>query len=257
MNAVSEQGLDGTARFVGVEMNNGVRAKVNHRAAEDGRCCPGAPRSAVTGRSSLPRITDPLAGQRIMLATPHLSILRSRAMRNAGANLSVMEGVVAPRVLDAMRRASDELTRLGVRHALVGGLAVGAHRVPSRDEGRRLSSRATRRLNTTSGGCVNDEAGHPDSDWRRSGRPALGSARRGSAWRCSRRPDRRRRTRRPIEALIHLKLKSPRLKDAADVIELLKAGIDRARCRGWLEANAPALESKFEELVERAERESD
>src|SRR6185369_6865442 len=33
-------------------------------------------------------------------------------------------------VLDAMRKASDELTRLGVRHALVGGLAVGAHGYP-------------------------------------------------------------------------------------------------------------------------------
>jgi hypothetical protein len=48
----------------------------------------------------------------------------------------------------------------------------------------------------------------------------------------------------PIEALIHLKLKSPRLKDAADVIELLKAGIDRARCRAWLATNAPALASQ-------------
>jgi len=34
-----------------------------------------------------------------------------------------------------------------------------------------------------------------------------------------------------IEALIHLKLKSPRPKDAADVIELLKAGIDCAVSR--------------------------
>lgn len=73
--------------------------------------------------------------------------------------MSAMEGVVAPRVLDAMRTASDELTRLEVRHALVGRLAV--------------------------------------------------------------------------------------------------AGIDRARCRAWLATNAPVLEDKFEELVERAERESE
>jgi hypothetical protein len=61
----------------------------------------------------------------------------------------------------------------------------------------------------------------------------------------------------PIEALVHLKLKSPRLKDAADVIELLKAGIDRARCRAWLATNAPTLTPKFEELIERAQQESD
>ena len=61
----------------------------------------------------------------------------------------------------------------------------------------------------------------------------------------------------PIEALIHHKLKSPRLKDAADVIELLKAGIDRAKCRAWLAMNAPALGPQFEELVDRAQRESE
>lgn len=41
------------------------------------------------------------------------------------------------------------------------------------------------------------------------------------------------------------------------MVELLEAGIDRARCRAWLATNAPALASKFEDLVERAERESD
>ena len=51
-------------------------------------------------------------------------------MRRTGADLSAVEGVVAPRVLDAMRTASNELARLGVRHALVGGLAVGAHGYP-------------------------------------------------------------------------------------------------------------------------------
>ena len=45
---------------------------------------------------------------------------------------------------------------------------------------------------------------------------------------------------------------SPRLKDAADVIELLKAGINRARCRAWLATNAPALVPQFEELVTSA-----
>jgi hypothetical protein len=51
-------------------------------------------------------------------------------MRSADANLATLEGVVAPRVLDAMRSASVELARLGVRHALVGGLAVGAYGYP-------------------------------------------------------------------------------------------------------------------------------
>jgi hypothetical protein len=40
--------------------------------------------------------------------------------------ISRLDDTVAPRILDAMRVASARLTELGVRHALVGGLAVGA-----------------------------------------------------------------------------------------------------------------------------------
>ena len=177
-------------------------------------------------------------------------------MRHAGANLSAVEGVVAPGVLDAMRKASDELTRLGVRHALVGSLAVGAHGYP----------RATKGVDF----LVGDEAfeHHPgEMVTMKPGIPiqiggvlvdllsaqpdegALGAVpvvRTGTEVPVA-----------PIEALIHLKLKSPRMKDAADVIELLKAGIDPARCRAWLATNAPALGPQFEELVARAQRESE
>jgi hypothetical protein len=41
-----------------------------------------------------------------------------------------LEQVVARRVLDDARRVSQALTDLGVRHALVGGLAVGLHGHP-------------------------------------------------------------------------------------------------------------------------------
>ena len=43
-------------------------------------------------------------------------------------DLTLLDGVVAPRILDAMRIASEHLTKVGIRHALVGCLAVGAHR---------------------------------------------------------------------------------------------------------------------------------
>lgn len=177
-------------------------------------------------------------------------------MRNAGVNLSAVEGVVAPGVLDAMRRASDELARLGVRHALVGGLAVGAHGYPraTRDVDFLVGDEA---FEHHAGGIVTMKPGIPiqiggvliDLLSVQPDEGALGTipvARTGAEVPVA-----------PIEALVHLKLKSPRLKDAADVIELLKAGIDRARCRAWLAKNAPALEAKLEELVERAERESE
>ena len=41
-------------------------------------------------------------------------------------DISLLDDTVAPRILDAMRVASARLTELGVRHVLVGGLAVGA-----------------------------------------------------------------------------------------------------------------------------------
>ena len=41
-------------------------------------------------------------------------------------DLLLLDDTVAPRILDAMRAASARLTELGVRHVLVGGLAVGA-----------------------------------------------------------------------------------------------------------------------------------
>ena len=43
---------------------------------------------------------------------------------------SLLEGVVAPEVLDAMKIASAALKRVGVRHVVVGGLAVGANGFP-------------------------------------------------------------------------------------------------------------------------------
>ena len=57
-----------------------------------------------------------------------------------------------------------------------------------------------------------------------------------------------------IEApqLVYLKLKSPRLKDRADIIELIKAGIDVQACRAYLKAHAPGLVVTFEDAVTRA-----
>lgn len=47
--------------------------------------------------------------------------------RGPGPDLDALEGVVAPRVLDAMRTASKQLRKAKIRHAVVGGLAVGAY----------------------------------------------------------------------------------------------------------------------------------
>jgi len=51
---------------------------------------------------------------------------------------------------------------------------------------------------------------------------------------------------------IYLKLKSPRQKDRADVIELIKAGVDIAACRTYLTAHARDLLAGFDDSVARA-----
>lgn len=45
-------------------------------------------------------------------------------------DLKLFEDVVASRITQAMRVASAQLKKSGIRHALVGGLAVGAHGYP-------------------------------------------------------------------------------------------------------------------------------
>jgi hypothetical protein len=42
-------------------------------------------------------------------------------------DFKLLEGVIAPRILHAARAASHSMTRTGIRHALIGGLAVGAY----------------------------------------------------------------------------------------------------------------------------------
>ena len=177
-------------------------------------------------------------------------------MPPSASDLSAVEGVVAPRVLDAMRTASNALTGLGVRHALVGGLAVGAHGYPraTKDVDFLVGDEA---FEHHAGGIVTMKPGIPIQVQGvlvdlLSAQPDEGALRDVPVARVGTEVPVA-----PIEALVHLKLKSPRLKDAADVIELLKVGIDAARCRTWLAANAPSLLPQFEALVERAQRESE
>jgi hypothetical protein len=59
----------------------------------------------------------------------------------------------------------------------------------------------------------------------------------------------------PVEALVYMKLKSPRRKDTVDVIELVKAGVDTAKIADYLTRYAPQLTGKFKALISEAEAE--
>ena len=51
-------------------------------------------------------------------------------MESDRPDLSLLNGVVATEILDAMRAASARLQSAGLKHALAGALAVGAHGYP-------------------------------------------------------------------------------------------------------------------------------
>lgn len=59
----------------------------------------------------------------------------------------------------------------------------------------------------------------------------------------------------PAPALVYTKLKSPRKKDEADIVELVHSGLDVDEVRAYLAQHAPRFVPKFEALVERAEEE--
>lgn len=169
-------------------------------------------------------------------------------------DVGLLEEVIAPRVLHAMRVISAEYRRLGIRHALVGGLAVGAQGWPRAtkdvdflvDEGafeRRPGGLVLLRVPFEVDGVPVDSlapagdegflAQARDAAVASDGIPVLG-----------------------VEALVYMKLKAGRMRDQVDVVELLKAGASEEACRAWLQANAPAMLQRFEPLAERARAES-
>jgi hypothetical protein len=161
---------------------------------------------------------------------------------------SLLKDVVAAAVLDAWKLASEALVRAGIRHVVVGGLAVGANGFPraTRDVDFLVGSEA---FEHHPGGLVTLRAGVPfqvngvavdflSADKDEAFLEAALAGPPGSM----------------IDAppLIYLKLKSPRHKDRTDVIELVKAGIDVDACRAYLAAHAPAFVALLDEAIARA-----
>jgi hypothetical protein len=183
-----------------------------------------------------------------MLSRPHLSIAGARRSFVTRPDLALLENVVAPRVLDALKLASQALANAGVRHVVVGGLAVGAHGYPraTKDVVFLVGDEA---FEHHPGGLVTMRAGIPIQvngvaiDLLSIGEgedyltEALGAAPGSVA---------------EAAPLVYLKLKSPRHKDRTDVIELVKAGIDVESVRAYLKAHAPAFLASFEAAVEQA-----
>jgi len=166
---------------------------------------------------------------------------------------SLLQGVVAFEVIDAMRVASDALKRVGVRHVVVGALAVGANGFP----------RATKDVDF----LVGDEAFERHAGGLVTLRPGVPfqvnqvavdfiSADASEAFLAE---ELKSEPGSMIDGppLVYMKLKSPRHKDRTDVIELVKAGLDVQRCREYLSVHAPSFVPDFDDAVQRARVEDD
>ena len=161
---------------------------------------------------------------------------------------NLLVDVVASKVLDAWRAASEALARAGVRHVVIGGLAVGANGYP----------RATKDVDF----LVGDEAFNHHAGGLVTMNPAIPIEVNGVAIDyLSPRPGEEHLavalaeipgTFIDVARLVYMKIKASRLQDRADVAGLVKAGLDVDGCRAYLAMHAPALVARFDDLVREA-----
>lgn len=170
----------------------------------------------------------------------------------SGPDLKPVAEAVSEKVWRAMIDASECLRSMGIKHALVGGLAVGAHGWPraTRDVDFLVDDSA---WSKTESGVVVLRAGIPVQahgiavdtisvrDDERHLLAAIEAAEISEGIPVI-----------SLEALVYLKLGSPRSHDRQDLVHLVRAGADLERVRQYLDANAPKLREKFETMVRTA-----
>ena len=171
-------------------------------------------------------------------------------MRKDRPDRDLLEAAVSPAVFHAMIVASAALTRAGVRHLVVGGLAVAAHGYPrsTKDVDFLVGDEA---FEHHDGGVVTMRPGVPiqvagvvvDFLSIDASEPYLEAAVRASGDIA------------PATVLVYLKLKSPRAKDRADLVELVKADLEVGTVRDYLATNAPEHLAKFDAIVDVARTE--
>jgi hypothetical protein len=161
-------------------------------------------------------------------------------------DVSLLDDTVAPRILEAMRVASARLTDLGVRHVLVGGLAVGAWGYARATKGVDFLV-GEEAFEQHPGGLVTMKYGVPIQV----GGVAVDllSASANNCEDALQNPQPGGVPVAPLEVLIYLKLTSPRPRDLADVIELIRLGIERDAIRAGLVARARHLVERWDRAV--------
>ncbi len=161
-----------------------------------------------------------------------------------------LEGVVSAEILRTAAHVSQRLAGLGVPHALIGGLAVGVHGHP----------RATKDVDFLVGKEA-FAATHPVlvyrdelSDLVRLGAVDLLAVplARPDLSRVLGLPGSDEIPVIPVEALILMKVDAHRPQDRADVVALLRSGIELGEIRSFLQVHAPDLVARFGALVGEA-----
>lgn len=170
-----------------------------------------------------------------------------------------LAGAINPKILRAAQEFSQELRKRGIPHAIIGGLAVGAHGYPraTRDADFLIARSAmTEVAGAALGGEVSgktlrfhgvivdllfagaDEGFLEDEIARAQPAPR---ARIGQTPVVS------------VEALVCMKLDAARAKDTADVVELIKrGGVRRDRAHAFLRAHRPDLVDDFRSCAAQA-----
>jgi hypothetical protein len=164
-------------------------------------------------------------------------------------DLGLIDGIVAPRVIQAAHHASKALSRAGIRHVLIGGLAVGAYGYIRAtkdvdfligDEGfEHHGSLVTKagvpievdgvRIDMLADDALEDEF---DGTEITEGIPIIS-----------------------VEGLIYLKLIAHRRRDKEDIVELLKAGIDEKPVRQFVRELNESLLLRLDDLIMLADEE--
>lgn len=172
-------------------------------------------------------------------------------------DISLLDGVVSAQVLEALRGASEQLKKAGVRHALAGALAVGAWGYPRASKGVDFLV-GNEAFIVHGGGFVTSATGVP-INFKGVAIDSLSASKdEGFLEEALQRAVIKQGVPiLPLEALVYMKLKSPREKDRVDVIELIKAGIRTDGVTEWLARNAPDQAKRFEDARQQAKRESE
>lgn len=182
---------------------------------------------------------------------------RTKSMAGKRRTLTELEATaINPTVIRTLRDASRRLTDQGVRHLTIGALAVGVHGWPRATSDVDLLV-APEAWNTAADGTQTarvslvDNIGGVDVDYLPidvAGDFLLASF--AAPLVIEDVPIA------PMEVVILTKLLRLAMRDQADVVELVKAGVvDVDVVRSYLDTNAPMLTSRFDALVAQAQRE--